>query len=808
MIQRIVQSGFFLKLPIKKRVDFVDIIVIAIIVIVSILYSMIIIHKHEVYSTYAWDLGIFAQTLRTTLEGKFMYHTPQLYLLPNGNHMFIHFTPILLLLIPFYALVPSVYTLLVIKSFITFFASYPLYLISKKFNDTLTSFFIVIIFISNILLTGALWFDFQFAIFLPLFIFMSEYAYISRRKALYVTSIVLLALVSEQGALYSVIILIIHIIMYVVYNTRRVKTYLSWLFNTLEGEFICLRNMLVILTLLIIYYISVTSLLEYAVNEYVVSEFREHLKAYGAFAMLGYKGNILSLPTYALTHPNNVLNALTFDYNIKVIFIILVYGILSFIPLLSIYGILSTFFISILVLSNYRPYYTVGAHYPYYYIGFIFLGFVIAISRLKSKIRILVALILFNIFILISFAPWSSLSPSLIDKGLVWYPTVPPTKDLRAQSLDNLIKLIDEDKSLLTQNHIFTHTSLKDNVYVLPPYDLYQINPRYFDNYINNITKRSEFILIDTKFDPIAYSITKNAIKDNFGIYAEGYNAILLKRNYYDKRIIDYSIGRCENMLTYDFVYKNEDSIGLTRGMKNFLVYGPYKFMTEGSYVVTYEIKAKNISTLGAVAVVDVSNNMGSNIFAKRVISGYELSEDRWAKITLSFNIIEPFSDGIEFRVYSLGNADLEFKGCNVERVNKTSKGTGDVGMLPSDLIFNNGSITKDGFTLFKESKSRLFWYGPMINIKSGVYFAELYLKIEPEPTSDVIDISILYNSKSKIVTANTIDSKDLVRIGYNWYIIRIPFILNEDVNDLEIVGNNPNSNYTITISHINIQGI
>lgn len=812
MSKNIVES-FLSKSVINKyhiRITISDAIVIGIIIITSIIFSQLLIHKHEVYSSYAWDLGIFAQALKTTLDGKFMYHTPQLYLLPNGNHMFIHFTPILLLLLPIYALAPYATTLLVIKSFITFAAAYPLYLIGKRLNrESITSIIIAIIFIFYPLLHGALWFDFQFSIFFPLLIFLTEYTFLAGKKIPYFISITLLALVSEQGALYALLMIIVHTVMYVFSNMNRIKPYIMWLFSTNKNDFLNLRYMLIIVGLASAYYLSIINFLDYAVNEHVTEEFREHLKAYAAFSISGYKGNTILLPLYAITHPNETFNAITFDYHIKFIFVILAYGILAFLPLQSIYGLISTFFVTTFIISNYKAYYAMGAHYPYYYLGFIFLGFIITISKIsniKNRFRILISILFATILLVISFAPWSTMSTLLIDGGLVWYPIVPSEKDLRMRSLDELTSTANrENESLLVQNHVFTHTTMNDNVYVLPPYDLYSSNRPYFDLYINNtLIPRSNLILLDLKFDPLATDILQK-YSNEYGIYAEGYNAVLLKRDYNREPIIDQSSGECLDMRFHDNAYSDNNIVRLEK-QEGFFVYGPYKFMFQGSYTVTYELKATDIDTYGAVAVLDISNELGRNVFARQVISGYELRDNEWHTITLPFSIRELYANDMEFRVYSLGNSNLEFKGCNIERIDrKAMEGSGNVGILAEELSFNVGFKEDKAVTLLKGIRTDTFWYGPNIRMVDGVYVAEIYLKIEPKPIGRVIDIIIMDDGK---IATYKINKDSLIKLEEDWYIARIPFVLDKAANNLEIIGKNPNPNYKITISHINIESI
>jgi hypothetical protein len=317
------------------------------------------------------------------------------------------------------------------------------------------------------------------------------------------------------------------------------------------------------------------------------------------------------------------------------------------------------------------------------------------------------------------------------------------------------------------------------------------------------LVAKSDLILLDLKFDPLAKNILQKYANE-FGIYAEGYNTVLLKRNYTDEPIIERSSGECLEMRFHSNAYKDGNIVGLKD--EGFLAYGPYKFMFQGSYIATYELRAKSIDTYGAIAILDIGNELGRNILARKIISGYELRDGNWHTITLPFSIRELYANDMEVRVYSLGNSNLEFKGCNIEKIDREAmEGSGNVGILAEELSFNIGFKEGKTVTLPKDIRTSTFWYGPKIRMVDGVYSAEIYLKIEPEPTGRVIDITIIYDNKTIM---HKVSKDSLIKLEKNWYLVRIPFVIDKITNNLEILGKNPNHNYKISISHINIESI
>lgn len=83
--------------------------------------------RHYTFQTQTWDLAVFEQSFYSTVHGNFMVNAFE-----NGSHFAVHFSPTLLLLVPFYALWQSPYALLLIQSLALGMGALPLYLYTKK----------------------------------------------------------------------------------------------------------------------------------------------------------------------------------------------------------------------------------------------------------------------------------------------------------------------------------------------------------------------------------------------------------------------------------------------------------------------------------------------------------------------------------------------------------------------------------------------------------------------------------------------------------------------------------------------------
>jgi len=88
--------------------------------------------KYYAFEATGWDLGIYMQIFWNTVHGKPFYYTYELSAVPSGNFSAIHFSPLLLLIAPLYALFSKTEILLVHQSTALGFEAIPLYMLAKK----------------------------------------------------------------------------------------------------------------------------------------------------------------------------------------------------------------------------------------------------------------------------------------------------------------------------------------------------------------------------------------------------------------------------------------------------------------------------------------------------------------------------------------------------------------------------------------------------------------------------------------------------------------------------------------------------
>jgi uncharacterized membrane protein len=152
---------------------------------------------HLLYNSYtssAFDLGIFTEVLKNTLNGMPLYSG-----IEGFNHLAIHFSPILFLLVPFYWLVPDPQMLLVIQAISLGVGGYLVYYIAKyyKLSSNICLLMEVLYFI-NPLIWGMITFDFHEVCFAPPLLLIMMIGMIQKRWILFTVGLVLSLTIKED----------------------------------------------------------------------------------------------------------------------------------------------------------------------------------------------------------------------------------------------------------------------------------------------------------------------------------------------------------------------------------------------------------------------------------------------------------------------------------------------------------------------------------------------------------------------------------------------------------------------------------
>jgi uncharacterized membrane protein len=106
-------------------------IVIALAVIYFALYAVLSVLRHVTYHSFGPDLGIFDQVFWNTTQGRFLESTMSLAQPTPHSYLADHFSPVYLLLLPAYAIVPRPETLVVIQTLFLALGVWPIYLLAR-----------------------------------------------------------------------------------------------------------------------------------------------------------------------------------------------------------------------------------------------------------------------------------------------------------------------------------------------------------------------------------------------------------------------------------------------------------------------------------------------------------------------------------------------------------------------------------------------------------------------------------------------------------------------------------------------------
>jgi len=178
---------------------------------------------HDSYRSGALDLGLFAQSLKYTLQGDPLYHT-----IGGLSHLAYHFSPILFLLVPIYWLAPYCQTLLVVQGIALGLSGYLVYILARNCKlSHRTSLFIEGLFFINPLVWGKALFDFHpVALAVPTLLVMFI-GLIQKKWKLFTVGLVLSLMTKEDVVMALAVFGLVMLIANYVKNKKMGKVYLT-----------------------------------------------------------------------------------------------------------------------------------------------------------------------------------------------------------------------------------------------------------------------------------------------------------------------------------------------------------------------------------------------------------------------------------------------------------------------------------------------------------------------------------------------------------------------------------------------------
>lgn len=187
---------FFLK--IKKLINTKTAWILALaIAIYIVLISALLLKKYNGFGYNFFDLSIFNQVFFNTLHGRWFDLSINL-----NNYLADHFSPIIVLFIPIYAIYPAAPTLLVVQTIFLGLSAWPLYLIAKAVSkNKITALLVALWWLLSPFVHNANFFEFHFLSVAVFLIFWAFYFYYKNNFKLFFLFIVFSLLCREDIAL-------------------------------------------------------------------------------------------------------------------------------------------------------------------------------------------------------------------------------------------------------------------------------------------------------------------------------------------------------------------------------------------------------------------------------------------------------------------------------------------------------------------------------------------------------------------------------------------------------------------------------
>ncbi len=618
MSGRIGVKDFFIRVVDQIRSNTILCLAIFIYVIV---FSILMISRHYTFLTSGFDLGIFNQAFWTTLfENRLFYETGDLSFNPRGLLFGTHFSPILLLLLPFYAIHPGVETLMVIQSTVLALGAVPVYWMTRDHfrKDIATA--LAVLYLAYPPLHYLTIDAFHLEALLPTFFLFTIYYLEKECWKRYFFFLWLSMLTIEFAPIITFFIGLYGLVL--------------WKRKVFKNSKYALKYM--VLTLIFSVLIFLLAL---------------ESKAY-------FNPYVSPVPsTFELHSPPDTISTIVFQWYRKLYYWLCFFAPFLFLPFLSPELLIMIVpWMGASSMSRAELYYSIYYHYNGFVIPFIFVALLKSLRKittvpnsinLRSMKKVLsllfVSMLIFGLFLPFGpFTPWSYQLPIATE---------------RAELLRRVLALVPPNGSILTQNDIFPHVSNRVEAYM------------YFPSFRNVCV---EYILVDIssiwykwvpgiggeKIPPSVIVADALASKE-YGILASARGILLLKKGYNGSPVIFLPIT---TMYNYEHLkLKNGEVIEDFSSDSGLVLHhrkedpegtfwnGPYVDLPPGRYKVTLKLRIDPPAE-GILLELNVTVKAGlRNICSFIVHSGDFESLEEWQEFAFYFEL-KALEQSVEFK--------------------------------------------------------------------------------------------------------------------------------------------------------------
>jgi len=446
------------------------------ILVYIIIFSTVQIAVYYSFNIYAWDLGIFNQALWNTLHGQLFYYTAEPFYTRTGCFLGAHFSPILFLVIPVYAIYAKPETLLIVSTFVIAIGAVAAYDIAMFFlKNEKAAVILAVFYLLHPSLLGVTLCGFSLESFAAtLFLFIIDYLIKCDFRKLAI--VVPLGLMTHEASVPVIAF---------------IGIYGMWHYHkSIKNK--GFQASLIILAISVPYFFFAQMMRAYFGWTCIPSLWHE-------WNLIGANSPI-DLPLKIVLNPMGALKALTFDGATKAFYAITLLIPTAFLSLLGLEGLIPAIpYLFITFFSAYPLYYSLGGHYGAFLAPFIFVSLIHGIIRLQKKYRFQYSFLkLAKIVIMVCIISLVVLLPSVYYKYGVFR-----MNDEHNKIIYKFLAYIPQNASVLTQSNIFPHISSRPNAYTIPPPTWGSQYRQIGKEMLLNLSKNNiEYLLLDFNSDP------------------------------------------------------------------------------------------------------------------------------------------------------------------------------------------------------------------------------------------------------------------------------------------------------------------
>lgn len=586
----------------------------------TVILSILSITKHWFFLSTAWDLGIFNQSFWSTTHGKFFHYTVEPWF---GETFFaVHFSPILVLLVPFYAIYPCPETLLVLQSLLIALGAVPLYHLSKELLNQYFAKRLSLIYVINPTIIWANLFDFHVEAFLPVTLFSLMY-FLHKRDFKFYAAFLFLSLSTLEFTVFLVLLILFYELVANIKRREELRKLKSFAVLTLIASAIWL---------LLSFWVNTVLRLPETRGQSIIAPIISELS----------------------TDPPRLIFRIIDEPFSKLWYIIGMSWPFLFTSLLSTRILMIVPWFLVAFALNYEPYYKVGYQYTLIVIPFFALAAIFGTKKILPHIPKLDDKKFSNLMIIsaIIFTFWASTS--------VRFPITSLDVDYAARA-NRILSFIPGNASVLTINTLHPHVSSRFEAWVLPltygePYEgfdtgISNVWKNYTVNFLRN--KEPDFIFWDINkggIDAYNLNLTIHELlaRRKYGVYALQEEILLLKKGYEGTPLIYEPINRTYNFanLTIHAPYEMvEDSTSRSGPVLFFntdwenetLLETEAIFLPQGNHKINLGVKITEINiwtTDFFVLEVDMGNDC-----LNYTVSAEGMKENEWNEFHFDFEV-------------------------------------------------------------------------------------------------------------------------------------------------------------------------